>query len=319
MAKKTSALEMSLPSSCAFMTRLLAPSSRLSVVSMSSAYSPIRPVAELMRSSSTMNFLSSAGVILPAATLPWYSAARAAASRRTAFMSRTMRGSSRLAYSALKSHMTFSDPSFAAFIDSSLRACLFGHLMIPHNTGVSTAPIRHFRLPLRHLRFPFCHSPPSISFQCEGCSRRMRESMRFVEGCSQSVTVSEPSRECYRCEVAVRHNAAILMQRAKTRCMLESKGVLTVESDTEAMARVVVTRPENTPHQAAFWKVSGSFLSKVLGFVRDVLVAKIFGATYIVDVAQLVENVLLNIVSFITSPISIPLVPELTHARLQSE
>ena len=101
--------------------------------------------------------------------------------------------------------------------------------------------------------------------------------------------------------------------------MLEPKGVLTVESDTEAMARVVVTRPENTPHQAAFWKVSGSFLSKVLGFVRDVLVAKIFGATYIVDVAQLVENVLLNIVSFITSPISIPLVPELTHARLQSE
>ncbi|MCX6085445.1 MAG: murein biosynthesis integral membrane protein MurJ, partial [Caldiserica bacterium] len=70
---------------------------------------------------------------------------------------------------------------------------------------------------------------------------------------------------------------------------------------------------------AAFWKVSGSFLSKVLGFVRDILVAKIFGATYIVDVAQLVESVLLNIVTFVTSPISIPLVPELTHARLQSE
>ena len=82
---------------------------------------------------------------------------------------------------------------------------------------------------------------------------------------------------------------------------------------------VAVGRLENTPHQAAFWKVSGSFLSKVLGFVRDVLVAKIFGATYIVDVAQLVENVLQNIVSFVTSPISIPLVPELTHARLQSE
>ena len=78
-------------------------------------------------------------------------------------------------------------------------------------------------------------------------------------------------------------------------------------------------RLENTPHQAAFWKVSGSFLSKVLGFVRDILVAKIFGATYIVDVAQLVESVLLNIVTFVTSPISIPLVPELTHARLQSE
>ena len=84
-------------------------------------------------------------------------------------------------------------------------------------------------------------------------------------------------------------------------------------------AEVVSRRRENTPHQAAFWKVSGSFLSKLLGFVRDVLIAKIFGATYIVDVAQLVENVLLNIVTFLTSPISIPLVPELTQARLQSE
>jgi putative peptidoglycan lipid II flippase len=95
--------------------------------------------------------------------------------------------------------------------------------------------------------------------------------------------------------------------------------VLTVEKEAEAIARVAVKRPENTPRQAAFWKVSGSFLSKLLGFVRDVLVAKIFGATYIVDVAQLVESVLLNIVSFVTSPISIPLVPELTHARLESE
>ncbi len=84
-------------------------------------------------------------------------------------------------------------------------------------------------------------------------------------------------------------------------------------------AEVASTRSENTPHQAAFWKVSGSFLSKLLGFVRDVLIAKIFGATYIVDVAQLVENVLLNIVTFLTSPIAIPLVPELTQARLQSE
>ncbi len=87
----------------------------------------------------------------------------------------------------------------------------------------------------------------------------------------------------------------------------------------ENEVEVPSTRLENTPRQAAFWKVSGSFLSKVLGFVRDILVAKIFGATYIVDVAQLVESVLLNIVSFVTSPISIPLVPELTHARLQSE
>lgn len=76
---------------------------------------------------------------------------------------------------------------------------------------------------------------------------------------------------------------------------------------------------ENTPRQAAFWKVSGSFLSKLLGFARDVLIAKIFGATYIVDVTQLVENVLLNIVNFITSPVSIPLIPELTRARLKSE
>lgn len=74
-----------------------------------------------------------------------------------------------------------------------------------------------------------------------------------------------------------------------------------MENDAEAISRVAVKRPENTPHQAAFWKVSGSFLSKVLGFVRDIFVAKIFGATYIVDVAQLVENVLLNIVSFVTS------------------
>ena len=92
-----------------------------------------------------------------------------------------------------------------------------------------------------------------------------------------------------------------------------------MENDAELISRAAAPRPENTPHQAAFWKVSGSFLSKVLGFVRDVLVAKIFGATYIVDVAQLVESVLLNIVTFVTSPISIPLVPELTHARLHSE
>ncbi len=92
-----------------------------------------------------------------------------------------------------------------------------------------------------------------------------------------------------------------------------------MENDAELKSGVVVGRSENTPRQAAFWKVSGSFLSKVLGFVRDVLVAKIFGATYIVDVAQLVESVLMNIVTFVTSPISIPLVPELTHARLRSE
>lgn len=92
-----------------------------------------------------------------------------------------------------------------------------------------------------------------------------------------------------------------------------------MENDAELISGAAPGRPENTPHQAAFWKVSGSFFSKVLGFVRDVLVAKIFGATYIVDVAQLVESVLLNIVTFVTSPISIPLVPELTHARLHSE
>lgn len=78
-------------------------------------------------------------------------------------------------------------------------------------------------------------------------------------------------------------------------------------------------RSENTPRQAAFWKVSGSFLSKLLGFLRDILVAKIFGVTFVVDVAQLVENVILSIVSFITSPISIPLVPELTRARMRGE
>ncbi|RIE06937.1 hypothetical protein SMC7_00175 [Candidatus Cryosericum terrychapinii] len=119
--------------------------------------------------------------------------------------------------------------------------------------------------------------------------------------------------------VAVGHNAAILVQRTQTGRRPQPKEVLTVEKEAETIARVALRRPENTPRQAAFWKVSGSFLSKLLGFVRDVLMAKIFGATYIVDVAQLVESVLLNIVSFVTSPISIPLVPELTRARLESE
>jgi putative peptidoglycan lipid II flippase len=79
------------------------------------------------------------------------------------------------------------------------------------------------------------------------------------------------------------------------------------------------SRRENTPRQAAFLKVSGSFMSKVLGFFRDILIAKLFGATYIVDVTQLVEGVVLSTVSFITSPIAIPLVPELTHARMRGE
>jgi putative peptidoglycan lipid II flippase len=92
-----------------------------------------------------------------------------------------------------------------------------------------------------------------------------------------------------------------------------------MENDLQGSPGTATRRRENTPRQAAFWKVSGSFLSKLLGFARDVLIAKIFGATFVVDVAQLVESVLLNIVSFITSPISIPLVPELTHARMQSE
>jgi putative peptidoglycan lipid II flippase len=92
-----------------------------------------------------------------------------------------------------------------------------------------------------------------------------------------------------------------------------------MENDLHGSPGTATRRRENTPRQAAFWKVSGSFLSKLLGFARDVLIAKIFGATFVVDVAQLVESVLLNIVSFITSPISIPLVPELTHARMQSE
>ncbi len=92
-----------------------------------------------------------------------------------------------------------------------------------------------------------------------------------------------------------------------------------MESDPQNTTGPVTRHSENTPHQAAFWKVSGSFLSKLLGFARDVLIAKIFGATFVVDVAQLVENVLLNIVNFITSPIAIPLVPELTSARLKGE
>ncbi len=92
-----------------------------------------------------------------------------------------------------------------------------------------------------------------------------------------------------------------------------------MENDLQDSQGTTSRHPENTPRQAALWKVSGSFLSKLLGFARDVLIAKIFGATFVVDVAQLVESVLLNIVSFITSPISIPLVPELTRARMQSE
>jgi len=92
-----------------------------------------------------------------------------------------------------------------------------------------------------------------------------------------------------------------------------------MENDVQSSPGTVIGRSENTPRQAAFWKVSGSFLSKMLGFVRDVMIAKVFGATFVVDVAQLVESVLLNTVSFVTSPISIPLVPELTHARMTSE
>lgn len=92
-----------------------------------------------------------------------------------------------------------------------------------------------------------------------------------------------------------------------------------MENGVQSSPDPVAGRLENTPRQAAFWKVSGSFLSKLLGFARDVLIAKIFGATFVVDVTQLVESVLLNTVSFITSPISIPLVPELTHARIRSE
>jgi len=88
---------------------------------------------------------------------------------------------------------------------------------------------------------------------------------------------------------------------------------------TVEKSSTVVRRRENTPRQAALWKVSGSFLSKLLGFARDVLLAKVFGATYVTDVAQLVENVLLSIVTFITSPIAIPLVPELTQAQMRSE
>lgn len=87
----------------------------------------------------------------------------------------------------------------------------------------------------------------------------------------------------------------------------------------EGTLKTAMRRPENTPRQAALWKVSGSFLSKLLGFARDILIAKIFGATFVVDAAQLVESVLLSIVNFITSPVSLPLVPELTHARMQSE
>src|SRR5450759_2199684 len=237
MGKKTSVLEISLPNSCIFITRLLAPSSRLSVVSRSSAYSPRRPVADLMRSSSTMYFLSSAGEILPAATLPRYSAARAAASRRTAFMSRAMRGSPRLAYKALRSQMMFSDPSFAAFIDSSSRAWLFGYLMIPHNTGVSTVPIRHSRL--------------------RGTVPRVLHGACTTDADLPADPILELPRPCYN--VMVPHAG----------CQLRSKEVGMSENDVE----VTSTRRENTPHQAAFWKVSGSFLSKLLGFVRGGRVA----------------------------------------------
>jgi len=52
-------------------------------------------------------------------------------------------------------------------------------------------------------------------------------------------------------------------------CQLRWKEVGMSENDVE----VTSTRRENTPHQAAFWKVSGSFLSKLLGFVRGGRVA----------------------------------------------
>ncbi len=79
----------------------------------------------------------------------------------------------------------------------------------------------------------------------------------------------------------------------------------------------VAARHEDTPKQAAFWKVVGTLVAKVVGFLGDIIVAAIFGMGYVVDVTLLVEDAVTTIIGFVTAPISIPLVPELTAARLR--
>lgn len=74
-------------------------------------------------------------------------------------------------------------------------------------------------------------------------------------------------------------------------------------------------RREDTPRRAAFWKVTGTLVAKVVGFLGDIIVAAVFGMGYVVDVTLLAEDAVTTVIGFVTSPISIPLVPELTAAR----
>jgi len=82
---------------------------------------------------------------------------------------------------------------------------------------------------------------------------------------------------------------------------------------------VVRGRREDTPRRAAFWKVTGTLVAKVVGFLGDMVVASLFGMNYIVDVTLLAEDAVTTVIGFVTAPISIPLVPELTAARQKGQ
>jgi putative peptidoglycan lipid II flippase len=72
---------------------------------------------------------------------------------------------------------------------------------------------------------------------------------------------------------------------------------------------------QDTPRQAAFWKVTGTLVAKIIGFLGDIIVASLFGMNAVVDVTLLAEDAVTTVIGFVTAPISIPLVPELTSAR----
>ncbi len=76
---------------------------------------------------------------------------------------------------------------------------------------------------------------------------------------------------------------------------------------------------QDSPRRAAFWKVAGATLSRLLGFGRESVIAAVFGASYVVDVTNLVESSLVGTLGFLTSPISILLVPALTEAEQEGE
>jgi len=42
---------------------------------------------------------------------------------------------------------------------------------------------------------------------------------------------------------------------------------------------LVRSRWEDTPRRAAFWQVTGTLVAKVVGFLGDIVVARLFGRT----------------------------------------